>query len=80
MDEMSVEKWWNEICGGENGRNPVKNLPRPHFVHHETHMEGLRCELRTSAVGGEHLTACATRLPYTKYIFVNFYYVILFIF
>ena len=27
---------------GENGRNPVKNLPRPRFVHHETHMEGPR--------------------------------------
>ena len=48
---------------GENGRNPVKNLPRPHFVHHETHMEGPRCELGTPAVGGERLTACATRPP-----------------
>ena len=48
---------------GENGRNPEKNLPRPHFVHHETHMEGPRCELGTSAVRGEHLTACATRPP-----------------
>ena len=48
---------------GDNGRNPVNNLPRPRFVHHETHMEGPRCELRTPAVGGEHLTACATRPP-----------------
>ena len=48
---------------GENGRNPVKNLPRPRFVHHETHMEGSRCELGTPAVGGERLTACATRPP-----------------
>ena len=46
---------------GENGRNPVKNLPRPHFVHHETHMEGPRRKLGTPAVGGERLTACATR-------------------
>ena len=30
---------------GENGRNPVKNLPRPRFVHHETHMERPRREL-----------------------------------
>ena len=29
---------------GENGRNPVKNLSRPRFVHHETHMEGPRRE------------------------------------
>ena len=46
---------------GENGRNPVKNLPRPRFVHHETHMEGLRRELGTPAVGGKRLTACTTR-------------------
>ena len=42
---------------GENGRNPGKNLPRPRFVHHETHMEGPRRELGTPAVGGERLTA-----------------------
>ena len=48
---------------GENGRNPVKNLPRPRYVHHETHMEGPRRELETPAVGGERLTACATRPP-----------------
>ena len=48
---------------GENGRNPEKNLPRPRFVHHETHMEGPRRELVTPAVGGERLTACATRPP-----------------
>ena len=46
---------------GENGRIPVKNLPRPRFVHHETHMQGTRRELGTPAVGGERLTACATR-------------------
>ena len=38
---------------GENGRNPEKNLPRPHFIHHETHMEWPRRELGTPAVGGE---------------------------
>ena len=48
---------------GENGRNPEKNLPRPRFVHHETHMERPRCELGTPAVGGERITACATRPP-----------------
>ena len=57
MDEMSVEKWWNEICGRGNREKPVKNLPRPRFVHHETHMEGPRRELGTPAVGGERLTA-----------------------
>ena len=67
--------WWNEtkwmrrvwrnggmkFVIGENERNPEKNLPRPRFVHHETHVEWPRRELGTPAVGGEHLTACATR-------------------
>ena len=48
---------------GENGGNPAKNLPRPRFVHHETHMEWPRRELGTPAVGGERLTPCATRPP-----------------
>ena len=56
-DEMSMEKWWNEICGRGNERNPAKNLPKPRFVHHETHMEWPRRELGTPAVGGERLTA-----------------------
>ena len=73
--------WWNEtkwmrwvwrnggmkFVVGENGRNPAKNLPRPRFVCHETHMEWPRRELGTPAVGGEHLTACATRPPLTNY-------------
>ena len=46
----------------ENGRNPEKNLPRPRFVHHETHMEWPRRELGNPAVGGERLTACATSI------------------
>ena len=36
MNERSVENWWNEICGRENGRNPKKNLPRLRSVLHET--------------------------------------------
>ena len=69
--------WWNEtkwmrwgwrkggmkFVVGENGRNPVNNLPRPRFVHHETHMEGPRREPGTPAVEGERLTASATRPP-----------------
>ena len=55
---------------GENRRNPVKNLPRPRFVHHETNIEGPRRELGTPAVGGKHLTACATR-PHTKVKYVK---------
>ena len=75
--------WWNETKwmrwvwrnGGmkfvveENGRNPEKNLPTPRFVHHETHMEWPRRELGTPAVGGECLTACATRPLFYKWSF-----------
>ena len=58
----------------ENGRNTVKILLRPRSVHHETHMEGLRRELGTPAVGGERLTACATRLPYCFFILMFLFY------
>ena len=51
-DEMERNGWdeYGENSGmkfvvGENGWNPAKNLPRPRFVHHETHMEGPRREL-----------------------------------
>ena len=27
INDMSVEKWLNEFCAGENGRNSKKNLP-----------------------------------------------------
>ena len=57
---------------GKNGSNPVKNLPRPRFVHRETHMEGPRRELGTPAVEGESLTACATRPPYQKNKYLNY--------
>ena len=68
-DEMKRNGW--DECGmksviGENRRNPEKNLPRPRFVHHETHMEWPRRELGTPAVGGESLTACATRPRFTN--------------
>ena len=39
MNEVSMEKLWNEICDKEKGRNYEENLPRPRFVHHETYME-----------------------------------------
>ena len=63
MNEMSMGKWWNEIRGRENGRNPEKKLTRSRFVHHETYMEWSRRKLGTLAAGGERLTGCATGLP-----------------
>ena len=67
-DEMKLMRWvWRsggmKFVVGENGINPEKNLPRPCFVHHEPHMEWPRRELGTPEVGGERLTACATRPP-----------------
>ena len=50
MKEMSMEKWWNQICGGENGRNPEKNLPRLRFIHHENHI--MEWQTRTRDPGG----------------------------
>ena len=50
-------------CVVRENERPEKNLPKPSFVHHETHMEGPRRELGTPAVGGERLTASATRPP-----------------
>ena len=52
-----------KFVAGVNGRNPEKNLPRLRFDHRETHMEWARRELEISTVGGERLTACATKPP-----------------
>ena len=67
--------WWNggmKFVVGENRRNPAKNLHRPRFVHHETHMEWPRRELGTPVVGGKCLTACATRPPSVDNIYDKF--------
>ena len=61
INKMSMEKWWN---GGKNRGNPEKNLPRPRFIYHQTHMEWPRRELGAPAVEGERLTACAMRPPH----------------
>ena len=62
---MSVEKWWNEICGrGKRAKPREKPYPDP------SHMEGPRRELGTPAVGGERLTACATRPPLISLIYL----------
>ena len=37
MNEMSVEKRWNEICGRGKWEKPRENLPRPRFVNDKTH-------------------------------------------
>ena len=48
---------------GENGRNhSKKSLPRPHFVHNETHMEWPRCEFGTPAEGRERVNCKSFRI------------------
>ena len=39
MNEMSVDKLWNEFVLGENRRIPEESLYRLRLVHHEIHME-----------------------------------------
>ena len=62
------KSWWNgtkwmrwvwrnggmKFVVGENGRNPAKNLPRPRFVHHETHMEWPRYQLKSDCHNSLH--------------------------
>ena len=33
---MSVEKWWDEICGRRKREKPRENLSRLRFIHHKT--------------------------------------------
>ena len=60
LNEMSVEKWYNEVCGMGKRKNTDENLSGLRFVYHETHIWWPRCELGIPAVGGERLTACTT--------------------
>ena len=53
---------------GENGRNPEKNLPRPRSATTKPTWRDRDLNSgpqRAAAVGGERLTACATRPPIT---------------
>ena len=63
MNELSVEKWRNEICGSRKGRKPEKNLLRFRFFLYETHIERPGSERGIPAVESERLIAYATELP-----------------
>ena len=63
MNQMSVEKWWDEICGMGKWEEPREKPNQTRLVHHETHIEGPRRELGTQVVGGERLTARAKEPP-----------------
>ena len=63
MNEMRVEKRWNDIRAGrkqnKSRENPTQTAIRPS----RTHMERPRRELGNPAVGGERLDACAEEPP-----------------
>ena len=42
INEMSVEKWRNEICGKGEWEKPRENPMKLCFVHHKTQMEWSR--------------------------------------
>ena len=74
-NEMKLMRWvWGndgmKCVLGEKWRNLEKNLSRPRFVHHQTHMEWPRRELGTPAMGEECLIACAMRSPPNSVILV----------
>ena len=51
MNENSMEKWWNEICGGGKRDRPREKPTQTPFLHHETHMKWQRRELGVSNPG-----------------------------
>ena len=71
---MDVEKWWNEI-GGRGKREKPREKPTQTPFRPPRHPHG-GTETRTrdpsAAVGGERLTACATRPPVTFYNCYNY--------
>ena len=63
MDEMRMEKWWNEICGRGKREKPREKPTQTPFRPPPNPHGGTETRTWTPAVGGEHLTACAPRPP-----------------
>ena len=53
---MCVEKLWNEICGRGKLEKPREKRTQTPFRPPRNHIERLRHEVGTSAVGGQRLT------------------------
>ena len=60
MDEIRVEKWWNEIWGRGLWEKPQEKLAQTPFHPPWSPHGKPRCELGSPATGGEMLAACAT--------------------
>ena len=65
-NKMKWMRWvWrsggSKFVAGKTVRNHDKNLPRLHFVHHETHVQWPRRDLGTPTMEGERLITCATK-------------------
>ena len=63
---MSVEKWWNEICGRGKREEPREKPTQTPFRPPRNPHGGTETRTRDPAVGGERLTACATKPPQYK--------------
>ena len=47
---MSVQKWWNEICGREKREKPREKPTLTPFVHHETRTRDPSCGRRAFTI------------------------------
>ena len=66
---MSVEKWWNEFCGRGKREKPREKPTQTPFRPPRNPQGVTKTRTRDPAVGGERLTACATRPPAKPIIF-----------
>ena len=62
LKEVSMEKWWNEICRREKREKHREKHTQTPIRPPQNHMEWPRCEFGTPAMGGERLTACVASI------------------
>ena len=70
---MSVEKWWNEICGSGKRKKPLETTTQT-SIRASCNLHGLiETQIRnlSAAVGDELITASVTDLPSAE-VFYNF--------
>ena len=72
MNEMSVGKWWNEICGRRKREKPREKPTQTPFGSPRNPHGVTETQTRDHTVRGERLTACATRPPIVLNIVLKF--------